>query len=191
MELLHHGEVPRTSYGSIIYYYAIPSTIDDFQQITVADTRDLPYYSWTPQAFKGSAGNRFVTAEDLVVKSPQITVEKGKLWSGGSILMWEPEKGGDRIRFIIESNEEKNETRLGFTMAKMPEGGKISVSVNGKPVKIGGREEISLYEDYHTILDNFTTDQIKLKRGRNEVVFESRDNAPGKKIGIDFIWVRE
>ena len=105
--------------------------------------------------------------------------------------MWEPEKWGDRIRFIIQSNEEKNETRLGFTMAKMPEGGTISLSVNGKPARIGGREEISLYEDYHTILDNFTTEQIQLKKGRNEVVFESRDEEPGKKIGIDFIWLRD
>jgi len=191
MELFHHGVVPRTSYGRIVYYYAMPSTIDDFQQITVDDIRDLPYYSWTPEPFKGSAGNRFMTAEDLVEKSPQIALEKGKIWSGGTILMWKPEKAGDRIRFSIECNEEKNATRLGFTMAKMPEGGKISISVNGKPVKTGGREEISLYEDYHTILDNFTTDQIKLKRGRNEVVFESRDDAPGKKIGIDFIWLRE
>ncbi len=105
--------------------------------------------------------------------------------------MWEPEKRGDRIRFIIESNEEKNETRLGFTMAKMPEGGTISLSVNGKPARIGGREETSLHEDYHTILDNFTTEQIQLKKGRNEIIFESRDKEPGKKIGIDFIWLRD
>ena len=105
--------------------------------------------------------------------------------------MWEPQKNGDRIRFMIESNEEKNETRLGFTMAKMPEGGTVSLSVNGKPVKIGGSEDISLYEDYQTILDNFTTEQIQLIKGRNEVVFESRDKEPGKKIGIDFIWLRD
>ena len=191
MELLHHGVVPRTSYGRIVYYYALPSTIDDFQQITVDDTRDLPYYSWKPEPFKGSAGNRFVMAEDLVEDSRQITMEKGRIWSGGRILMWAPEKRGDRIRFIIESTEEKNETRLGFTMAKMPEGGTIALSVNGRPARIGGREEISLYEDYHTIMDNFTTGQIHLKKGRNEVVFESRDEEPGKKIGIDFIWLRE
>ena len=191
MELLHHGVVPRTSYGRIVYYYALPATIDDFQQITVDDTRDLPYYSWTPEPFKGSSGNRFVMAEDLIEESPQIRIEKGKLWSGGRILMWEPQKNGDRIRFIIESNEEKNETRLGFTMAKMPEGGTVSLSVNGKPVKIGGSEDISLYEDYQTILDNFTTEQIQLIKGRNEVVFESRDKGPGKKIGFDFIWLRE
>ncbi|MFO7922165.1 MAG: glycoside hydrolase family 172 protein [Bacteroidales bacterium] len=191
MELLHHGVVPRTSYGRIVYYYALPATIDDFQQITVDDTRDLPYYSWTPEPFKGSAGNRFVMAEDIVEDINQITMERGKLWSGGRILMWEPQKIGDRIRFIIESNEEMNETRLGFTMAKMPSGGTISLSVNGKPVKIGGSEDVSLYEDYQTILDNFTTEQIQLIKGRNEVVFESRDKEPGKKIGFDFIWLRE
>ncbi len=192
MELLHHGVVPRSSYGRIVYYYALPGTIDDFQQISMDDIRDLPYYSWTPEPFKGSAGNRFVNAEDhLAEKGKNVSVSKGRLWSGGQIMMWEPEKKGERIRFIINSDAEKENTRIGFTMAKMPEGGTVSLLLNGERVRLSGREAVSLYQSHHTILDNFTTEPVNLREGVNEIIFESVHEDSGKKIGIDFIWLRE
>ncbi len=79
----------------------------------------------------------------------------------------------------------------------------VEASLSAQPLIFCTRHEKSAQEaaricgvprwttDYHTILDNFTTEQIQLKKGRNEVVFESRDKKPGKKIGIDFIWLRE
>jgi hypothetical protein len=192
MELLHHGVVPRSSYGRIVYYYALPGTIDDFQQISMDDIRDLPYYSWTPEPFKGSAGNRFVNAEDHIAeKGKNVSVSKGRLWSGGQIVMWEPEKKGERISFIINSDTERENTRIGFTLAKMPEGGTVSLLLNGERVRLSGREAVSLYQVHHTILDNFTTEPVNLKEGVNEIIFESVHEESGKKIGIDFIWLRE
>ena len=192
MELLHHGVVPRTSYGRIVYYYALPATIDDFQQISMACIRDLPYYEWMPEPFKGSAGNRFVQAEDhLAGRNRNVSIEEGRLWSGGRIVMWEPREMGERIRFNINSDTERENTRIGFTMAKMPEGGTISLLLNGQRIRLSGRETVSLHEFYHTVLDNFTSEPVQLKEGNNEIVFESVHEEPGKKIGIDFIWLRE
>jgi hypothetical protein len=192
MELYHHGVVPRTSYGRIVYYYALPSTIDDFQQISQDDIRDLPYYVWMPEPLKGSAGNRFVQAEDhLAGRNMNVGVVNGKLWSGGRIVMWTPEQRGERIRFNIKSDGEKENTRLTFTLARMPEGGTVSLFVNGEPVRFGGRESISLQQPHHTVLDNYTTGLINLKKGNNEIVFESLHETGGTKVGIDFIWLRE
>ena len=192
MELLHHGVVPGTSYGRIVYYYAIPSTIDDFQQISVDDTRDLPYYTWAPEPFKGSSGNRFLDAEGHLDKTGRnVSIQEGRLWAGGRIVMWEPEKKSEKISFIINNDKNMNNTRIGITMAKMPEGGTIALSINGKPLRFGGKDEISLFNDHHIILDNFTSEQFQLKNGRNEIVFEILDETPGKKVGIDFFWLRE
>lgn len=105
--------------------------------------------------------------------------------------MWQPIRKGDRLSFRINCDEEMAETRIGFTMAKMPDKGAISVFVIGKKLTIGGQEVVSLYEAHQTVLDNFFTEPVRLNRGRNEIVFESIDETPGKKIGIDFIWIRE
>lgn len=191
MELFHHGVVPKFSYGSIIYYYSIPGTIDDYQQISMTDIRDLTYHSWSPEPYLGSAGSRFLDAEDIVERIPSAHVTEGKKWAGGKILMWRPEKKGERLKFTFSNDSNANENRIGLTMAKMPEGGLISVFVNGEKVKLGGKEIVSLYEENLTVLDNYFTDPMKLKAGINEIAIENRENESGKKVGIDFLWIRE
>jgi hypothetical protein len=192
MELYHHGVVPRTSYGRIVYYYALPPTIDDFQQISMDDIRDLPYYIWMPEPLKGSAGNRFVQAEDhLAGRNKNVRIEAGKFWSGGRIVMWTPARKGERIRFTIKSDEQKENTRLTFTMARMPEGGTVALFLNGEPVRLGGRESVSLHQSHQTVLDNYTTAPVQLRKGNNEIVFESLHEGTGTRVGIDFIWLRE
>lgn len=191
MELFHHSVVPRFAYGSIVYFYGMHGTIDDYIEISSDDIRDLPYYIWSPEAQRGARGHRFVMAEDVVIRNRSARVEEGKYWAEGKILMWKPTRKGDKLRFRINCEEEMEDTRIGFTMAKMPDGGQISVFVNGERTNIGGREVISLYEVHQTVLDNFFTDPVRLNRGRNEIIFESIDETTGKKIGIDFIWIRE
>jgi hypothetical protein len=191
MELYHHGVVPQFSYGSIIYYYSMPGTIDDYQQISVTDIRDLKYHSWSPEPYRGSAGYWFKEAEDAVVQNSTISIQKGNFWSNGSILMWKPEKKGDQLKFNITSNVEKNETQLGFTLARMPDGGLITATINGKKVKIGGKNIVSLYEENQTVLDNYFTEPLRLKKGKNEIVIENCENEPDKKVGIDFLWIKE
>lgn len=189
MELRHHGVVPRFSYGRIVYFYALPGLTDDYRQISGDDLRDLPYVEWMPEAYLGSVGFRFEQAEDLAEQNPAARVEEGKLWAGGKILMWRPLNKGGQIRFIIRSSNQQDSTNLGFTLARMPEGGSISVSVNGEKVKCNGTETISLFEENQMVLDNYFTEKVHLNPGENEIVFESRDDVPGRKIGIDFFWI--
>jgi hypothetical protein len=191
MELYHHGVVPKFSYGSIIYYYAIPGTIDDYQQISMTDIRDLTYHSWSPEPYRGSAGYQFLNAEDIVERIPSAHVKEGKKWAGGKILMWQPEKTGERLKLTFSNDINADENRIGLTMAKMPEGGLISIFVNGKKVKLGGQDIVSLYEENQTVLDNYFTDPLHLKAGKNEIVIENRENESGKKVGVDFLWIRE
>lgn len=189
MELYHHGVVPKFSYGSIVYYYAIPGTIDDYQPISITDIQDLTYSSWTPESYRGSAGYRFLEAEDIVEKIPSVHMKEGKKWSGGIILMWQPKNTGDQLKFTFSNNSDAGETKIGLTMAKMPEGGEFSLRVNGEKVRIDGKTSISLFEEHQIGLDNFFTEPVHLKNGINELLFESNKKVFDKKIGVDFIWI--
>ncbi|MCX6224102.1 MAG: DUF2961 domain-containing protein [Bacteroidia bacterium] len=191
MELRHHGAVPRFSHGRIVHFYALPGLHDDYQPISMDDLRDLPYYEWNPEAYLGSAGFRFDQAEDLAEKNPAARVEVGKYWAGGKILMWKPLNKGDQIRFILKISNHPDSTNLGFTLAKMPDGGSISVLVNEKKLRCNGEEIISLFEENQTVLDNYFTEKVKLNRGTNEIIFESRNEKPEKRIGIDFLWIQK
>ncbi len=192
MELGNHGIVPDFSYGRIVYFYAMPGLIDDFQKISMSDLRDIPYQYWKPIAYCGSAGFRFIEAENSIAeKSSNIKVEKGKLWAEEDILMWTPAKDGEMIRFQINIDKATDNTRIGFTMAHCPDGGKVSFLVNGKPVKFDGKEILNLYEPNLTILANHFSESISLNKGRNEIRFESLSTEKDKKIGVDFIWIKE
>jgi hypothetical protein len=190
---LHRGsgrEVHRFSYGSIVYFYALPGTFDDYQRISMQDIRKPPYYAWSPEPQGISAGYEFHQAETLVEENSPARVEQGNLYAGEKILMWEPAERGDRIKFYIDSQEERNDASLGFTMAKGPEGGNVSLAVNGAKLEFAEGGSVSLHQAYRTVLDNFLVNDISLLKGRNEVILENTSVEPGRKVGIDFIWIK-
>ncbi len=191
MELGHHGIVPGFSYGRIVYLYSLPGLIDDYRKISVNDIVNLPYKIWEPEAYLGSAGNRFVQAEKLLSAGSGCRVEEGKIWAGGKILMWTPSTKNERIIFRFISDREIEKTSIGLTLAHSPDGAAISVFLNGNLLKYGDRETISLFEPNHQILDNHFSDQVRIIKGANELVFESQDEIPGKKAGFDFFWFKE
>jgi len=191
MELGHHGIVPGFSYGRIVYFYALPDVLDDYQKISMPDIADIQYLTWKPFAYLGSAGFRFIQAEKLISENSTIKVEKGKLWAEDNILMWTPVKTGDKIEFKLNIGEAVEKTNIGLTLSHNPDGGTISFIINGKPVNFDGNETVKLFEPFQTILANHFSESIGLKKGINEVIIESIDTDRGKKIGIDFIWVKE
>jgi hypothetical protein len=191
MELGHHGIVPGFSYGRIVYFYALPGTLDDYRKISIPDIKHLPYIKWDPIAYLGSAGYRYIQAEKLIAASSSVKIEKGKLWAGGSIVMWKPLKKGERINFNISSGTAAENAIIGLTLSHNPDGGTIAVAINGKKVKFDGNASINLYEPVQTILANHFSEQTALKKGTNEVTIEFPDEEKDKKIGIDFIWVKE
>ena len=191
MELFPHEVVTNVSYGRIAYYYALPGTIDNYSRITEGDIRDLPYDRWSPVAVKGSVGFRFVNAEDMMEKNRNIEVEDGKLWAEGQIMMWKPERDGEQLTLSFHLDKPIPENRIGFTLAKMPEGGSISVWVNGKQVKINDEDQVYLIQEFQTVLDNFFTEPVQLPEGENEIVLVNRSDNPSAKIGLDFIWIKD
>ena len=190
MELGHHGVVNDFSYGRIVYFYALPGVVDDFRKISLPDIASLPYLNWEPLAYLGSAGFRFIQAEDLIPESSSVKKEKGNLWAGGSILMWKPLIQNEKIRFNIRSAKAVEKTRIVLTLCHNPLGGTIAVSLNGKPVSFEGNKNINLHEPFKTDLVNHFSENIGFKAGNNDVTIESLD-AKGKKNGIDFIWLQE
>jgi hypothetical protein len=191
MELGHHGIVPDFSYGRIVYFYALPTLLDDFQKISMSDIAEIPYLNWKPEAYLGSEGNKFIPAENILSDRSKVSIEEGKLWADGKILMWHPVKPGDRISFILNSGSTIDKTNIGLTLAHGPDGGTIVVIFNGNHVKFDGNESINLFSPVQQVLDNHFSESIKLNKGKNEIVIESCDKEKGKRVGIDFFWIKE
>ena len=191
MELGHHGVVNNFSYGRIVYFYALPGTIDDYRNVSMKDISDITYPEWKPLAYLGSAGFRFIQAEKIIEDCPSIKVEKGKLWAEENIVMWRPVKAGDKIKFRINTGEAVKKTKIGVTLSHNPSGGNISFLINGKMVKFDESETVSLFEPFQTILATHFSETIDLKKGVNEVIIESKDSVIGKKTGVDFFWLKD
>ena len=191
MELGHHGVVEDFSYGRIVYFYALPGTLDDFSRISVADVGTIPYKPWKPIAYLGSNGYKYIQAEDVINPGQDVKNETGKIWAEDKIVTWSPSAGRNKLRFSLSSERIEENTNIAFTLCHSPVGGIISVSLNGKPLKMDGRGEINLFEPYQTILANHFSEKINLKKGSNEIVIESKDTGRPVKVGIDFIWMRE
>jgi hypothetical protein len=191
MELRHHGIVPGFNYGRIVYYYAQAGVLDDGTKITMDDIRDLNYSNWSPVAYAGSEGYEFIQAEDLKVKGENFSKETGQLWSEGKILMWKPVKNSDELKLELEVPADEKKMSLGFTFSRMPEGGKISVFINGDLVKFNNQEIIDLSEKYSTVLDNYFSPRLALRKGKNAIVLKCMPGGQMKKVGIDFLWLKK
>ena len=190
MELGHHGIEPDFSYGRIVYYYALPGVIDDHKKISVPDIKYLPYLEWDPIAYLGSAGFRYIQSEKLIAEGTAVRSEPGKLWAGGSIMMWRPAQRSDKIKFSVSSSTNTENAVIGMTLSHNPEGGSVSVAINGRHADFDGKKNVNTYEPFQTNLVNHFSGPVVLKKGPNEVIIESVDAGPGKKIGIDFVWLK-
>ena len=190
MELGHHGIVKNFSYGRIVYFYALPGTLDDYQKISMPDIADIAYLPWKPVAYLGSAGYIYIQAEKLISESSSVKTEQGKLWADGSIIMWKPLKYGEKIKFNISSIENVENTTIGLTLSHNPEGGTVAFTINGKRLNFDGQETVNTLEPFQTTLVNHFSEPVGLNQGLNEVIIESMDADQGKKIGIDFVWLK-
>jgi hypothetical protein len=190
MELFHHGVVPDFSYGRIVYSYALPGCIDDFIPITERDAKTISYLDWKPLAYLGSSGYTFIQSENIIVDSISERIVAGKLWSGGQIILWEPGTGNESLSFIID-NPKDNKSNFGITLAHMPQGGEITVLLNGEAVKFNNSETIDLHDSTRTFLRNYLSSAVSLNTGKNDVTLIYQGKEEGKKIGIDFFWLKD
>ncbi len=190
MELGHHGIVPGFSYGRIVYFYSLPGALDNYRKISVPEIKYLPYPSWEPIAYLGSAGFTYIQSEKLMDATGDVRKEKGKLWAGGNIMMWTPGRKGEKIAFSLPSVKDSGKAIIGLTLSHEPDGGKIAVSVNGTQVKFDGSFETDTFEPVQTILANHFSEPVRLRKGLNRIEIESVSGEPGKKTGIDFVWLK-
>jgi hypothetical protein len=155
------------------------------------DIQEITYLPWSPEGYCGSAGFRFIQAEQLISVNSNTRIEKGNLYAEGRVLVWTPAGFGDELKFQINGDGAGESARIGFTLAHGPEGGLLSARLNGRPVKFDGKEEIELLDPDRMVLDNHLSEPVQLREGKNEFVFVSMDHEKGKKIGIDFVWIKE
>jgi len=191
IELLHHGVVPGFAYGRMVYLYALPGMLDDHMDISMDDIREQHLSSWEPIAYKGSAGYKFYNAEDVVTTQTNLSFDESTLWSGGKLLVWSPTQKGEKISFKVPCNIEGVKNKMVITFAQLPDGGEVSVNVNRILTKFNGTEILSLVEPYHVVSRKYTSDALILKKGENNITIEYVGDSSGKKVGIDFIWVKE
>ena len=190
MELGNHGTVPGFSYGRIVYYYALPGVIDDDKTISEDDIRDVSYALWSPKAYLGSEGYTFIQAEDIPLTGSGFKTVKNILCAEGEMLLWTPAKEREEITFSLAMPKAIEGRKIGFTLAHMPGGGKISVLVNGEPVKMDGNEIVDLNTPWYSILDNHFTGEVNIRAGGNKITLRSEESSAGSKTGIDFIWIK-
>lgn len=191
MELKHHGKVKGFSYGRIIYYYLLPGGNTVTGLFTAADLGGINYVPWTPEAFKGSEGWRFVQAEELAGGNEGVSFEKDDFWAGSGVLNWIPASGQDVLKLNIPSGKGIRETRIGITLTRTPDSGSLTFRLNGEPVRFSGSDTLGIYTETNRLLENYFSDTVRLKKGSNELMI-SMPGADGKKTAqIDFVWLRK
>ena len=184
IELFSHNPTPGLSYARIGYHYARPGLMDDQLEITDEDVRplDLPA-NWEPAPIGGATGTTFHSPEDIVVAGAPIHEEKGNLWSGSRLMVWEPKSVGDEISFTIPVAEAgKNALVLGVGLTDR--GGTVSVKVDGKTAF-----EIDLHVPYRVLLRQLSSEPSHWTKGDHKVTFRCEALAPtgATAIGIDYL----
>ena len=127
--------VPGFSYGRMVYYYQMPGGAGEHTRIQTEDVSTIEYQHWKPVGYAGSAGYKFIQAEDLISPQVNLTLETGNIYADKSIMMWNPMETGEKMSFTIHVEKPALQTRIGLTLAHFPGGGKASILINGKPVK--------------------------------------------------------
>ncbi|MBC8358148.1 MAG: DUF2961 domain-containing protein [Candidatus Aminicenantes bacterium] len=195
LELYSHERTPGLSYARIGYHYARPGLTDDHLAIMPEDLRHLQLpENWQPASRMGARNSVFYNAEKIVKSKLHTRYEKGRLWAGGKLLVWNPPKKGESLTFIFRAKE-KGEKRIHIAAALTPYSGKISILVDNKPTTLANKKEIiNLYRPFRTLLRNFTLPPMELKPGKHTLTLKFEGAEPGIKkpaIGIDFIWIQK
>jgi hypothetical protein len=195
MELYSHERTPGMSYARIGYHYARPGVTDDHQALMPNDLRLVPLpENWQPAARMGAAKSVFFQAEDIATDAGDAKLQETRLWAGGKLLVWTPQKKGERRSFkipIAASGKKQIHVALGMTSLS----GRVGFYLDDQPVQLGNEAaSIDLRSPDRTLLRSIDLRPVDLRSGDHVLTIESLDepDSAGKpQIGIDFIWVQE
>jgi hypothetical protein len=195
MELCSHERTPGLSYARTGYYYARPGTIDNHEAIMPDDLRELRLPDgWQPAARFGAGNSVFYAAEDVMADRKNTVLRGGRLWAGGRLLVWTPEKPGERkrLRIMVDSPGKK---QVHITAALTPGSGTVSAWLDGLPAGGTGKPEtIDLHEPFRTLLRTFSLEPVDMLPGEHVLVIEFKGVDAGisrPEIGLDFVWVQK
>ena len=194
MELFSHERTPGMSYARIGYHYGKPGLTDDFLPIKTADLRTplLPK-RWQPAARMGAANSEFFAAEEVLVDAEGTRPEPGRLWAGSQLLVWTPQKKGERVEFKIPIGS-AGRKQINVAMALTPKSSQVAFYLDGEPLQLGNRSDVmDLYRPYRTLLRRVALMPVDLSAGDHTLVIESKgpsDRVSNPEVGIDFFWVQ-
>ncbi|MGZ5468940.1 MAG: glycoside hydrolase family 172 protein [Candidatus Aminicenantales bacterium] len=195
LELSSHERTPGLSYARTGYYYARPGTIDDVEALQPSDLRMLQLPDgWQPAARFGASNSVFYAAEEIMSGRKDTILRDGRLWAGGRLLVWTPEKPGDRKKLRIRV-ERTGKTQVHITAALTPRSGKLAAWLDGHPAEGAVQPSmIDLYDPFRTLLRTFSLEPAELAAGDHTLVLEYQGADAGvtrPEIGLDFIWVQK
>jgi hypothetical protein len=195
MELNSHERTPGLSYARTAYYYARPGTIDDHAAIMPADVRELELpEGWQPAARFGARNSVFFQAEDIVADRTNTTSRPGALWAGGRLLVWTPQRPGERkvLRFPVDA---AGKTTLHITAALSPGSGRFAAWIDDRPAGPDAKPlSVDLFRPFRTLLRTLSLETEDLAPGPHSLVLEyagADERAARPEIGLDFVWVQK
>jgi hypothetical protein len=152
---------------------------------------DLPM-GWEPEAKLAAQNSIFFQAETILARNEGTKLKVGNLWAEGQVLVWNPQKSGERIDFNLQVDKE-GKKRIFITAALTPLSGKIRVYLNDKPIN---KEDfvLDLNRPYRTLLRNFSFEPMEIKTGQHKLTIEfigANTEIKSPEIGIDFIWIKD
>jgi hypothetical protein len=188
MELWAHNRTPGLSYARIAYHYARPGAIDDHRGLMPSDLKIPILPKREPKAAGGATGARFYLSNQLqkeVTSGPLETVAF-PLATQLQVSRWKAEKGGKlKINLPVEKS---GRTSIHLVAVHCPEGAKIRVFLDGKPLFTEEKKaDVLLRSTFAPRVLNVHFQPVNLKAGNHEMVLECIE--PGS-VGLDYIWVR-
>jgi hypothetical protein len=119
-----------------------------------------------------------------------VSMTEARIWSGGKLLVWKPEKPGDELAFKLPV-EAAGKYQLRLTAAMTPDSGQMSVRVDGQPAGFGGKKGIvDLAVEFRTLSRVFSSSPVELTAGEHTLTLKYAGD-PGRTVGLDFIWVQK
>ncbi|AQQ71585.1 hypothetical protein SMSP2_01961 [Limihaloglobus sulfuriphilus] len=195
MELLHHTRNENFSYARISYFYAQPDRLTDHVEITHAQAR-MPQVSesWTPilSGLGLAKGYQFYQVEQMIdsLEDNRLAFEHDPIWAGGKLVVFNPEKKGDKLCISIKIPEDGN-YELKVTHAVMPGSGAYSAALDGNSISVNGTNLIQLDSPFRKMSRTIELGSYELKKGIHLLEIKSESGTENNKIGLDFLWIKK
>jgi hypothetical protein len=198
MELWPHRAKPGLGYARLAYLYARPGAIDDHRRVQGSElvVPELPVQE--PEAEGGARGATFRELDPETLTAEGGDVSRQTDWptaAGGSLVGWSA-RPGHRLRIPLRIAGD-GEVRIHLVAAHRPDGGVVTVSLDGAPLTVehlGGAElgarkttELTLRSRHARRLLSTAFEPLAVGIGDHVLTIECIDAGT---FGFDYLWMR-